>query len=995
MNGAGSIADAIGRGDERALADVLSAPIVLSGDNLVERPWGGRALAAFKGLRGRADVRFGESFEVAADPTDPEAREHPSMAVFADGSTRPLIDLITAAPERLLGPDAHARWGARYPLLPKFLNAASLLSLQGHPVGLPEAYYVLEAAPGATVRLGFSRDLDPRELRDAVDVSRRAHETLRSRVDGSVSVTRVNALVATATRLRLGGDADAEPDARPTSTLAAAVTSAMDGLGLDGDRRDRLRDAILDVAAANAAWLDRLHAVPVRAGDVILNASAERRRQGVLQADVHALGDVDAHEVLLLEVRRPGKTHRLWDFGRLPVRDVHPEDALGALVLGRVDPDAYRHAPEIIAGRPGVFRSAACEAFVIEHVRPPDVGVRLETHGRAESLHVVRGRVRLSAGGRTCLLERGRSAVVPATVSAYEIGLAPDAHDDADAEVAGVPEVVRVVPGLDMDRPPVETAASNGLTRGDGGRSGLRFGTSGLRALVTDMTDREVVVNTRGFLRYLVETGQARPGGTVLVARDLRERDPTSGLSSSPRIAAAVVHAIVAEGARVAYAGPAPTPALAYAAQLDAGGPAPSIMITGSHIPADRNGIKFYKPGGEVLKRDEIGIAAWVARVRAEAERGAPAGGATFGPDDMFVEPVPEPPISVDVTPAYRERFIRLHPGRPLEGWRVVVHEHSSVARDLLADVLGALGAEVRSVERADTFVPVDTENVDADAQRHYARLVREEGAAALVSTDADGDRPLVVDDRGRFVRGDGLGALVTEILGARVAVVPVSSSDVVDRHLEAHAARCRLVKTRIGSPHVIGAMGAAAFAGDDRIVGWEANGGYLVGTGLAVNGESLDPLPTRDAILPIVTVLAAAARGGITVSALVDRLPARASAGGLIDGVDPTHAAELIALVTPGPDRPMSTVRARLDELASGFPGRGGILGVDWRDGVRITFSGGDVLHVRPSGNAPQLRIYVVGDDAAGAESLLAQALDPRSGILSALEAIATRARR
>ena len=39
-----------------------------------------------------------------------------------------------------------------------------------------------------------------------------------------------------------------------------------------------------------------------------------------------------------------------------------------------------------------------------------------------------------------------------------------------------------------------------------------------------------------------------------------------------------------------------------------------SVMITGSHIPNDRNGIKFYKHDGEVLKVDESGIIAEVAR---------------------------------------------------------------------------------------------------------------------------------------------------------------------------------------------------------------------------------------------------------------------------------------------------------------------------------------------------------------------------------------------
>ncbi|MBU7008987.1 phosphomannomutase, partial [Peptococcaceae bacterium DYL19] len=34
----------------------------------------------------------------------------------------------------------------------------------------------------------------------------------------------------------------------------------------------------------------------------------------------------------------------------------------------------------------------------------------------------------------------------------------------------------------------------------------------------------------------------------------------------------------------------------------------PAIMVTGSHIPADRNGLKFYRPDGEIDKADEAGI---------------------------------------------------------------------------------------------------------------------------------------------------------------------------------------------------------------------------------------------------------------------------------------------------------------------------------------------------------------------------------------------------
>ena len=36
---------------------------------------------------------------------------------------------------------------------------------------------------------------------------------------------------------------------------------------------------------------------------------------------------------------------------------------------------------------------------------------------------------------------------------------------------------------------------------------------------------------------------------------------------------------------------------------------------------------------------------------------------------------------------------------------------------------------------------------------------------------------------------------------------------------------------------------------------------------------------------------------------------------------------------------------------------------GIDFTDGVRMRFEGGDIVHLRPSGNAPELRVYAEAD--------------------------------
>ena len=135
----------------------------------------------------------------------------------------------------------------------------------------------------------------------------------------------------------------------------------------------------------------------------------------------------------------------------------------------------------------------------------------------------------------------------------------------------------------------------------------LRFGTSGLRGLVESMTDMECYINTRGFIDSLIAIGDIKTGDIMYIAGDLR--------FSTERIMIAVAKGIEDSGSNAENCGRISSPALAYYA-LQKG--KASIMITGSHIPDDRNGVKFNKSKGEVLKSDEPGILTHVAKIRKE-----------------------------------------------------------------------------------------------------------------------------------------------------------------------------------------------------------------------------------------------------------------------------------------------------------------------------------------------------------------------------------------
>ena len=83
----------------------------------------------------------------------------------------------------------------------------------------------------------------------------------------------------------------------------------------------------------------------------------------------------------------------------------------------------------------------------------------------------------------------------------------------------------------------------------------LAFGTSGLRGLVTDITDLEAYINVKAALRYFANIGDIRAGGGVIIAAgDLRP--------STDRIMRACAQAIIDLGCQLENAGKIPTPAL-------------------------------------------------------------------------------------------------------------------------------------------------------------------------------------------------------------------------------------------------------------------------------------------------------------------------------------------------------------------------------------------------------------------------------------------------
>ena len=529
----------------------------------------------------------------------------------------------------------------------------------------------------------------------------------------------------------------------------------------------------------------------------------------------------------------------------------------------------------------------------------------------------------------------------------------------------------------------------------------LGFGTSGRRGKVVDLTQLEVYLNASAEVAFLqslpLPEGGIQQGDLFYFACDLRPSSTQFVPEEEGRgeIAQAIVAAIRDAGMKPVNLGLIPTPALAsYALARNKG----SIMVTGSHIPFDRNGYKVNTSRGELLKEQEAPINQQVAQVRKRLYE-QPADQSLFDHRGMFKGGHQElPAVNGEARTAYMERFLHFFQGSSLAGKRLLVYQHSAVGRDLLVEILQQLGAEVVASGRSDTFVPIDTENIDA-AQMAVIQSLADNATVsggplyAVVSTDGDSDRPLVLGvepaaGKVQFFGGDLVGMVVAEYLRADAVVVPISCNDAIDR---GPLASVVAAKTRIGSPYVIAGMEAALAAGKKRVCGWEPNGGFLTGSAIERQGKILTPLATRDAGLPILGVLFAAQEKGFSLEELFARLPKRFSKAALLKQFPRAIALKIVERFSPPlGDSSDATAKAIQQDLAQFFPadlGFATITGVDYTDGVRILFNNGEVAHVRPSGNADELRIYAVADTQDRANAIAAMGVAEPTGILRRME--------
>lgn len=381
-------------------------------------------------------------------------------------------------------------------------------------------------------------------------------------------------------------------------------------------------------------------------------------------------------------------------------------------------------------------------------------------------------------------------------------------------------------------------------------------------------------------------------------------------------------------------------------------------------------------------------------------------------------------------TSEFVSRYIQAFGSEALRGLELVFYKQSAVGRDVLPAIFRGLGATVSELNalnvEAGEFLPVDTEKMVDSIREGLRTLAREHTEKtgrkpfAVLSADGDSDRPVFCDENGEFIPGDQLGLMASLYLKPTFVALPITCNSAAVEILQTFAT---VVQTKVGSPYVNKAMQDELAANPKaRVAAYEANGGYLLGSDWLIEGKTLKALPSRDSVLPMICALLLARQGAVTtvegktlriekVSDLTGLIH-RHTAAGVVDARDgvPYESAKvgrrIVAALCPrsgaieevdfkqqtllqnpanagGKARPfaqvlnpilfeeMEAIRKKLSGYFVPSLGYSEITKINYLDGVRIYFSNGDIVHLRPSGNAPEFRFYTEAACAARAEQM------------------------
>ncbi len=272
----------------------------------------------------------------------------------------------------------------------------------------------------------------------------------------------------------------------------------------------------------------------------------------------------------------------------------------------------------------------------------------------------------------------------------------------------------------------------------------------------------------RGFALWLSERLD-KPFETlrVTVGRDSRQ--------SGPAIVEAVRSELLSLGFTVVDCGIATTPAMFMSCVFDEIAADGAVMVTASHLPWNRNGLKFFTADGGVESSD-INRICELAQTEGPSLEAADA----VGEDRSF--------DLLDTYAAHLRTLIcdRLDGDEPLAGLKVVVDAGNGSGGFYAQKVLAPLGADVSAsqfLEPDGTFPNHIPNPENEEAMASITKAVLDAGADLGLIFDTDVDRSSAVDESGHEINRNAIVALAATLVarehpGSTVVTDSVTSDE-------------------------------------------------------------------------------------------------------------------------------------------------------------------------------------------------------------------------
>jgi len=351
------------------------------------------------------------------------------------------------------------------------------------------------------------------------------------------------------------------------------------------------------------------------------------------------------------------------------------------------------------------------------------------------------------------------------------------------------------------------------------------FGTDGIRGRAGEFPLTPDFVLKLGAAAGSVFSSEVkRP--VVLLAKDTRE--------SCDMLEAALAAGLLSRGVAVEHLGILPTPAVSYLTKLL--GANAGVMISASHNPYYDNGIKFFGPGGQKLSDD----------VENEIEEALL--------ENKDIEKIATVRNHQEAERLYIDYLVKLGPR--LDGLKIALDTANGATYRVAVKVFQRLGAEVFAI-----FNTPDGRNINKgcgsthpEALQH---LVKEGEFDLGFAFDGDGDRVVMVDDRGRLAHGDYVLFINAVVRNESGVVGTIMSNMALERALERRG--IAFERAQVGDRYVF-----------QRLVerGWNLGGeqsGHVL---------FMDRLQTGDGIQTALLTIAALLKSGKSLAEWIDEMP-------------------------------------------------------------------------------------------------------------------------